>query len=113
MSITPLILTLRANIFRDPLKKKLFINQNISNVLCLSFGSTVTDGEKGLYSELMSNKRASLACAARLADTVSAGGALWAPVVTLINYMGDNIPKYVCPTVIFDIARKITKFVNF
>ena len=29
------------------------------------------------------NKRASLACAARLADTVSAGGALWAPVVTI------------------------------
>ena len=30
--------------------------------------------------------------------------------ITLINYKGDNIPKYVCPTVIIDIARKITKF---
>ena len=57
--------------------------------------------------------RASLACAARLADTVSAGGALWAPEIILINYMGDNTSKYVCPTVIIDIAPKITKFVNF
>ena len=40
---------------------------------------------------------------------VSAGG-LWLP---LINYKGDNIPKYICTTVIIDIARKITKFVNF
>ena len=44
---------------------------------------------------------------------VSAGGAFWAPGVTLINYKGDNIPKCACPTVIIDIARKITKFVNF
>ena len=44
---------------------------------------------------------------------VSAGGALRAPGVTLINYKGDNIPKYVCRTVIIDIARKITKFVKF
>ena len=58
-------------------------------------------------------KRASLACAARLADTVSARGALWAPGVTLINYKGNNISKYACPTVIIDIARKITKFINF
>ena len=54
-----------------------------------------------------SNKRASLACAARLADT------LCPPGVTLINYKGDNISKYVCPTVIIYIARKITKFINF
>ena len=44
---------------------------------------------------------------------VFAGGALRVPGFTLINYEEDNIPKYVCPTVIFDIARKITKFVNF
>ena len=60
------------------------------------------------------NKRASLACAARLADTLcppeAPFGRLWSP---LINYMGDNISKYVCPTGIIDIARKITKFVNF
>ena len=37
---------------------------------------------------------------------MSAGGALWAPEVTLINYKGDNISKYVCPTVIIDIAQK-------
>ena len=48
-------------------------------------------------------------CAARR-HFVSAGGALWAPGVTLINYKGDNISKYVYPTVIIDIARKIAKF---
>ena len=53
------------------------------------------------------NKRASLACAAQLAAT------LWTPGVALINYKGKNIPKYGCPTDIVDIARKITKFVNF
>ena len=44
------------------LTRKLFINQNIANVLCLSFGSTVTDGflarnyKKGLYSDLINNE---------------------------------------------------------
>ena len=55
-------------------------------------------------------KRASLACAARLANTLyppeEPFGRLWSP---LNNYMGDNISKYLCPTVIIDIA----KFVNF
>ena len=41
---------------------------------------------------------------------MSAGGALRAPGITLINYNGDNSSKYVCPTVIIDIARKINKF---
>ena len=45
-------------------------------------------------------KRSSLGCAVRLANTVSAGGALWASGVTLIIYKGNNISKYVCPTVI-------------
>ena len=36
-----------------------------------------------------------------------------APGVTLINYKGVNISKYVCPPIILDIARKITKFLNF
>ena len=36
-----------------------------------------------------------------------------APRLTLINYKVDNISKYVCLTVIIDITRKITKFVNF
>ena len=62
----------------------------------------------------MSNKRASLACAARLADTLCPPevpfGRLWSP---LINYMGGNISKYVSPTIIIDIARKINKFINF
>ena len=53
--------------------------------------------------------RASLACAARLANTVFAGGGLRAPGVTLINYKGDSISKYICSTVIIYIARKITK----
>ena len=43
---------------------------------------------------------------------VSAGGAVRAPGVTLINSNGD-IPKYACTTIMIDIARKITKFVNF
>ena len=58
-------------------------------------------------------KRASLTCAARLANTVSTRGALWAPGVTSINYKGNNISKYACPTAIIDIARKITKIINF
>ena len=40
------------------------------------------------------NKAASLACAVRLADTISVGGAFWAPRLTMINYMIDNISKY-------------------
>ena len=59
-------------------------------------------------------KRGSLACAARLSDTLcppeAPFGRLRSP---LIKYMGDNISKYVCPTIIIDIARKITEFVNF
>ena len=60
-------------------------------------------------------KRASLACAARLAeilcppeDPFGRLGSHW-----LINYNGDNNSKYVCLTVRFFIARKITKFINF
>ena len=34
-------------------------------------------------------------------------------ISNLINYKGNDIPKYVHPTVIIDITRKITKFVNF
>ena len=56
-------------------------------------------------------KRASLACAGE--HFVSARGVLWAPGVTLSNYKGNNISKYVCPTVIIDNARKIPKFINF
>ena len=37
---------------------------------------------------------------------MSAGGALRAPGVTLINYKGDNISKYVYATVIIDIAQR-------
>ena len=43
---------------------------------------------------------------------VSAGGSLRSPGVTLVNYKGSNISKYFHPTVIIDIARKITKFIN-
>ena len=53
-----------------------------------------------------------LGCAAG-GHFVSAGGALWAPGSTMINYKGNNIFKYVCPTVLIDIARKISKFINF
>ena len=56
--------------------------------------------------------RACLRCAAG-GHFVSAGGSLRSPGVTLVNYKGDNISKYVCSTVLIDITRKITKFVNF
>ena len=56
--------------------------------------------------------RACLRCAAD-GHFVSAGGSLRSPGVTLVNYKGDNISKYVCSTVLIDITRKITKFVNF
>ena len=56
--------------------------------------------------------RATLRCAAG-GHFVSAGGALLVPGVTLINYKGNNISKYVRLTVIIDIAQKITKFINF
>ena len=55
---------------------------------------------------------ACLRCAAG-GHFVSAGGSLRSPEVTLVNYKGDSISKYVCPTMIIDITRKITKFVNF
>ena len=59
---------------------------------------------------LTAYKRASLACAARLADTLRLPEAACGRLESLlINYMGDSISKYVCPTVIIDIARKITK----
>ena len=64
------------------------------------------------YILLVQARFACLRCAAG-GHFVSAGGALWASGVTMINYKGENISKYVCPTVIIDIARKNTKFVNF
>ena len=44
---------------------------------------------------------------------VSAGGSFRSPGVTLVNYKGNNISKYVCPTDLINMARKITKFINF
>ena len=54
---------------------------------------------------------ASLRCATG-GHFMSAGCALWAPGITWINYKGDNISQHFCPTVLIDIARKITKFVS-
>ena len=45
-----------------------------------------------------------------LAETVSAAGALWTPMVTFINYKVDSISKYVCSTVIIDINEKSPNF---
>ena len=50
---------------------------------------------------------ACLRCAAG-AYFVSAGGALWALRPSLINYILDNIPKYVCLTVIYKITKKMS-----
>ena len=58
-------------------------------------------------------KLASLACAARLADTLVLRRLPWSPGVTLVKYKGDNISKYVYLSVKIDITRKITKIVNF
>ena len=59
-------------------------------------------------------KRASLACAARLADTKCPPEAPFGRLeVTLVNYKGDIISEYVHLSFKIDITRKITKFVNF
>ena len=59
-------------------------------------------------------KRASLVCAARLADTLCPPEAPFGRLeVTLVNYKGDNISKYVHLSVKTDFIRKISKFVNF
>ena len=59
-------------------------------------------------------KRASLACAARLADTLCPPEAPFGLLeVTLVNYKGDIIPKYVHLSFKIEITRKITRFVNF
>ena len=55
---------------------------------------------------------ACLRCAAG-GHLVSAGGSLRSPGVTLVDYKGDSISKYVHLSVKIDITRKITKFVNF
>ena len=64
---------------------------------------------------LLGYKRASLAWAARLADTSCPPEAPFGRLeVTLVNYKGDNISKYVHLSVIKTyFPRKITKFVNF
>ena len=59
-------------------------------------------------------KRASLACAARLADTSCPPEAPFGRLeVTSVNYKGDIISKYVYLRFKIDITRKNTKFVNF
>ena len=59
-------------------------------------------------------KRASLACAARLADTLCPPEAPFGRLeVTLVNYKGDIISKYVHLSFKIEITRKIAKFVNF
>ena len=56
----------------------------------------------------------SLACAARLADTLCPPEAPFGRLeVTLVNYKGDIISKYVHFRFKIDITRKNTKFVNF
>ena len=68
-----------------------------------------------IYIYIYINIQARFACLRCAAGRhfVSAGGSLQSPGVTLVNYKGDNISKYVCPAVIIYIARKITKFINF
>ena len=56
------------------------------------------------------NNGASPSCAARQEDTKCQSEL---SRLTLINYKVENIPKYVCLTVVIKITRNITKFVNF
>ena len=64
-------------------------------------------------SRIILHKRASLACAAKLADTSCPPEAPFGRLeVTLVNYKGDIISKYVHLSYKIDITRKITKFVN-
>ena len=65
-----------------------------------------------LLRKLMRQARFACSCGADGGNFVSARGALLAPRLTLINYKVDNIPKYVCLTIIIDITRKFTRFVN-
>ena len=56
-------------------------------------------------SEININKRTSLACAARLEDTLCPPETPFERLgLPLIHYRGDNISKYVCPTVIIEIT---------
>ena len=53
-----------------------------------------------------------LRCAAG-GHKVSAGGSLRSPEVTLVNYKGDSIYKYVHRSVKIDITQKIVNFKIF
>ena len=74
---------------------------------CIAINDVICTFSHPVFSN---QKRASLACAALLADTLCPPEA---PRLTIINYKVDNISKYVCLTVIIAITRKITRFVNF
>ena len=59
-------------------------------------------------------QRASLVCATRLADTLCPREAPFGRMeVTLVNYKGDIISKYLHLSFKIDFTRKVTKFVNF
>ena len=88
-----------------------FFNQFVTEIYIYTYIHTYTHINRVLIVRT-SALRACLRCAAG-GHFVSAGGSLRSPGVTLVNYKGDNISKYVCSTVLIDITRKITKFVNF
>ena len=85
------------------------------NQLCMTgslFNQFVT--EIYIYIRTYIYKRASLASAARLADTKCPPEAPFGRLeVILVNYKGDIISEYVHLSFKIDITRKITKFVNF
>ena len=66
-----------------------------------------------IYLDIYNYKRASLACAVRLADTSCPPEAPFGRLdVTSVNYKGDIISKYVNLSFKIDISRKNTKFVD-
>ena len=92
----------------------------VSNISC-SIGVLITPKLQLMLDTIMVyllslhyNKRASLACAARLADTSCPPEAPFGRLeVTLVNYKGERISKYVYLGFKIDITQKNTKFVNF
>ena len=77
-----------------------FFNQFVTDIYIYIYILTIKTRLMCIHVCICIYKRASLACAVMLSDIC-------------VRQKGDNISKYVCLTVIIDIARKITKLVNF
>ena len=77
-----------------------FFNQFVTEIYILTIKTRLMCVYIYMYTSAL---RACLRCAAG-GHFVPAGGSLRSPGVTLVNYKGDNISKYVCSTVLIDIT---------